>query len=173
MTQLERFVTESNAIEGIWRRVREEEVEAHRALLRLPSVDVRDVARFVSVIEPDAALRGTVGRNVRVGLYVPPPGGPAIRKALVELLGRMGRNRWQPTEAFSCHIDYEMLHPFTDGNGRSGRALLLWQLGGGLGQLDFLHWWYYATLHDRSVAAGAAPGDCIALADTQPLKEAP
>lgn len=52
-----------------------------------------------------------------------------------------------PRDPYKIHLLYEDLHPFTDGNGRSGRAIWLWQMErqGGT-RLSFLHWWYYATL---------------------------
>lgn len=54
---------------------------------------------------------------------------------------------------YHIHVDYENLHPFTDGNGRSGRALWLRRMKD-LGEnsfyqaldLGFLHTFYYQTL---------------------------
>ena len=48
---------------------------------------------------------------------------------------------------------YETLHPFMDGNGRSGRILWAWQMiehniAPGL-SLGFLHAYYYQTLAAR------------------------
>ena len=51
------------------------------------------------------------------------------------------------SSAYVLHCRYESLHPFTDGNGRSGRALWLWMMGGiEEAPLGFLHTWYYQSL---------------------------
>lgn len=144
---LREFIIESNRIEGILRAPTPEEETAHAQLLRLLSVSLEDVASFVRVIQPDAVLRNARGLNVRVGDHVPPPGGPPIESKARELLGRINAHALSP---YAAHVEYETLHPFTDGNGRSGRALWLWQMedrvpGSGLA-LGFLHRFYYQTL---------------------------
>ena len=48
---------------------------------------------------------------------------------------------------FAVHVAYENLHPFMNGNGRSGRALWLWHMGGiEKVPLGFLRTWYYQSL---------------------------
>ena len=134
------FVEESNRIEGI-HEVRGGEIEAHTLLLSVARPQVVDVARFVAAIE-GGDLRQHPGMNVRVGRYYPPPGGPEIVRALVTLLQQM-----PDTEPFRWHRKYEALHPFMDGNGRSGRALWLHMMGGIENvPLGFLHTWYYQSL---------------------------
>jgi Fic family protein len=83
--------------------------------------------------------------DVRVGNYTPPPGGPDIRVQLAEILGDM---ETPLTDPYSTHLDYEKLHPLMDGNGRTGRALWLWQhlRAGTYKRLGFFHQWYYETL---------------------------
>jgi hypothetical protein len=139
MLNLIGFIRESNRIEGIRRDPTDEEITAHEILLDLEEVSVADLEAFVARVQPGAVLRRG-GQNVRVGDYLPPNGGPLVEAALEDLLARAST-----AGAYKTHIDYELLHPFTDGNGRSGRALWLW-LRGGNAPLNFLHAFYYQTL---------------------------
>lgn len=144
-----RFVTESNAIEGIRREPLETELEAHRKLWSQPKIEVLDLALFVSEIQPGAILRNRFGLDVIVGNHVPPSGGPEIDIRLKMLLARIHSEEIEP---HIIHCAYETLHPFTDGNGRSGRALWAWQMihegwdyNIGIDR-GFLHQFYYQTL---------------------------
>src|SRR5262249_36890355 len=139
-----RFLRESNAIEGIHREPTEAEIEGLRTFLELDVVTVADLERLVAVFAPGHRLRDKPGLNVRVGNYVAPPGGPAIRERLDEILDQ---SRAINVSAWEVHVAYEALHPFTDGNGRSGRALWLRQMGG-FDSLGFLHRFYYQTLEN-------------------------
>lgn len=139
---LRAFVAESNRIERI-PIVRAREVEAHEAFLAEPPT-VETLKRLVKILQPDAVLRRHAGLNVRVGPHVAPPGGPAIEEQLRALLAVIRAGARDPC---LTHTEYETLHPFTDGNGRSGRALWLYQMGGTERiPLGFLHHWYYQTL---------------------------
>ncbi len=143
MWTLEDFVRESNRIEGILRDPLPSEIAAHEKLLAFEVVTVSVLEEFVAIAQPGAVLRRTPGLNVRVGSHIAPPGGPEIEQRLESLLtyvGNMGRRG-----AYETHLAYEDLHPFTDGNGRSGRALWLWQMGGEA-PIGFLHQFYYQTL---------------------------
>ena len=149
------FVRESNRIEGITRNPRESELSAHETLLGLDVVTVADLTAFVAIVQPGAVLRNRPGLDVRVGNHNPPRGGPDIVPALERIL-RYAHGP-QPVAGgvyhappFVTHHEYETLHPFTDGNGRSGRALWAWQMireeiWPGI-RLGFLHAWYYQSL---------------------------
>ena len=147
---LEDFVVESNRIEGIERAPDDpqlaREIKVTRAFVRLHHPTVNDLESFVAVCTGaqahPAVLRRRVGQNVRVGNYIKPAGGPRIEPELQALLDNM---RPSSSSAFQTHLAYERLHPFTDGNGRSGRALWLWQMCG-KAPLGFLHRFYYQTL---------------------------
>lgn len=137
------FVRESNGIEGIHRTPSRTEMAAHITLLMKDAITIDDLEQFVRAVQPGAVLRDRHGLNVTVGNHVPPPGGQAIVYALGEILIAIRETDPCP---FSIHQTYLDLHPFTDGNGRSSRALWLWMYGPkGLG-LPFLQRWYYETL---------------------------
>ena len=144
MDELVGFVLESNRIVGIGQGISDpqtgREIKAHERFLMLDKVTVRDIKDFVGVVQPDAALRLGAGQNVRVGNHIAPPGGPEIEMRLENVLDHMLKRG-----AYKTHLAYEDLHPFTDGNGRSGRVLWLWQMDGHA-PIGFLHRFYYQTL---------------------------
>ena len=140
------FLMESNAIEGIKRMVTGQEHKEAERFLALERVELSDLVKFVNVFERGARLRTRDGDNVTVGRHLPPFGGPAVGYALMTLL--MDANGSNHT-AYEIHVRYELLHPFMDCNGRSGRMLWLWMVNKKLGRLpdlSFLHSFYYSAL---------------------------
>jgi Fic family protein len=78
--------------------------------------------------------QGEAGRYrtiaVRVGRYVPPPPGD-VSGLMFELLQWWSGKAAQLSPVISSailHYRFEAIHPFADGNGRTGRALALWEL---------------------------------------------
>ena len=146
--QLVAFVTESNRIEGITRLPSGGDLIAHLRFLDCTQIGLSDVIGFVTLVQPGAQLRVRTGLNVRVGAHRPPPGSPRIREDLEEVLKEANAG----LDPYAVHRAYETLHPFTDGNGRSGRAIWLWQMSnqdhGDAWALrrGFLHSWYYQSL---------------------------
>lgn len=173
MERLATFVKESNLIEGVDREPTEQEIQALAKFLKLPRIDVEDLIEFVGQNQPEAVLRDKIYLNVRAGDYYPPQGGIKLVVDLEELLDKVNKKVTSlqldfllQIEGFSSqesslskknfiyktHQEYESLHPFTDCNGRSGRALWLWQIvnykvfNGELPRLSFLHSYYYQSL---------------------------
>jgi hypothetical protein len=134
---VEQFIIESNRIEGIVREPTTAEREEFKRFLSLRVITVAELEQFVNICQPGAVLRERTGLNVRVGSATPPPGGPHIRRGLEKLLT-------VEVPPYVRHVAYELLHPFTDGNGRSGRALWAWQMQ--KFPLGFLHTYYYQSL---------------------------
>lgn len=138
------FVIESNRIEGI-EGLSALQMIAHQDIVNMEVLTVPALEEFVETVQRGAVLRREPWQNVRVGPHVPPQGGPHIEAALADLLHRAEES----TDPYAIHVEYETLHPFTDGNGRSGRAVWLWQmlhLGLDPYALPFLHRWYYQSL---------------------------
>ncbi|MBL8072433.1 MAG: Fic family protein, partial [Nitrospira sp.] len=68
--------------------------------------------------------------QVYVGRYTPPEP-QLVRELMAELLAWWnGQSReWSPVISSAIlHYQFEAIHPFADGNGRTGRALALWEL---------------------------------------------
>src|SRR3990167_7692597 len=141
MKTLINFLKESLKIEGIFREPTTAEIDATITFLALPVPQTQHVIELVKVYAPNASLRDKPWMNVRIGNHVPPGGGNQILPKLETIL-RLAQVGVNP---HYVHVQYELLHPFTDGNGRSGRTLWLWQMNG-KAPLGFLHKFYYQTL---------------------------
>lgn len=123
--QLLDFITESNAIEGINTAISLDQFSKVKAFLNLPSVRLEDIYNIVNIFQPDAKLRELPGMDVEVGDYVAPKGGFDIKIQLGDVLEMTNYNVLSP---FANHRTYQIIHPFMDCNGRSGRLLWLWQI---------------------------------------------
>ena len=73
---------------------------------------------------------GAPGRGLNEARFVPPPPGDQLRAGVEDLLEWMASPPAVPTvvQAAMAHYQLESLHPYSDGNGRLGRLLVIVQL---------------------------------------------
>lgn len=93
-----------------------------------------EILRLHKIMAGDVMDQGTAGKyrtiQVRVGRYVPPPPGD-VSGLMFELLAWWNKESAKLSPVLSSaivHYRFEAIHPFADGNGRTGRALALWEL---------------------------------------------
>lgn len=153
MSTLERFIRESNFIEGIDRPPSKDEISVHKWIVSKKVMKIDDVCKFVNTI-CGARLRFNEGDDVTVAGHRPLAGGSQVPDSLERLLFFWNNAVNDPNSKntpFDLHAEYEILHPFLDGNGRSGRALWLWHMekiyGDNSMKYYFLHMWYYQSLN--------------------------
>jgi Fic family protein len=93
-----------------------------------------EVLRLHRIMAAEVMDQGTAGQyrtiRVRVGGYVAPP--PAkVHPMMSDLLGWWNKAAAKASPILSAaivHHQFETIHPFADGNGRTGRMLSLWEL---------------------------------------------
>lgn len=73
---------------------------------------------------------GSPGRPLEEARFVPPPPGDQLRAEVEALFGWIADPPPLPTvvQAAMAHYQFEALHPYSDGNGRLGRLLIIVQL---------------------------------------------
>jgi Fic family protein len=106
-------------------------VEKHAAKKTIHHADLFELHR---ILAGEVMDQGEAGRYrtipVRVGRFVPPP--PSDVSGLMrELLDWWSTKAAELSPVISSailHYRFEAIHPFADGNGRTGRALALWEL---------------------------------------------
>lgn len=106
-------------------------VEKHASMKRVGHTNVLELHR---ILAGEVMDQGEAGRYrtiaVRVGRYLPPPPS-AVSGLMFELLEWWNKESVKLSPVLSSailHYQFEAIHPFADGNGRTGRALALWEL---------------------------------------------
>ncbi|MFH0957998.1 MAG: Fic family protein [Pseudomonadota bacterium] len=94
----------------------------------------KDLLKLHKIISNDVMDQGKAGEfrkiSVRVGHYLPPKPDivPQLTRELLEWWNKSS-SKWSPVISSAIiHYRFEAIHPFGDGNGRTGRALALWEL---------------------------------------------
>ncbi len=135
-----RMLEEGKSLPGITERSRREVlnyfaglrfIEKHHDKERIAH---EEVLSLHGIVASDVMDQGGAGRYrdimVRVGSYLPPA--PEVVSGLMSELLEWWNNeapKWSPVISSSVvHYRFEEIHPFADGNGRTGRALALWEL---------------------------------------------
>lgn len=97
-------------------------------------VSENDLFKLHKIISSDVMDQGKAGEfrkiAVRAGNYFPPKPNivPQQMNELLEWWNNLS-SKWSPVISSAViHYRFEAIHPFGDGNGRTGRALALWEL---------------------------------------------
>jgi Fic family protein len=106
-------------------------IEKHAAK---KSIGHADVLKLHAILASEVMDQGQAGKyrtiSVQVGKYVPPRAAD-VSGLMFELLEWWNSKATGLSPVLSSailHYRFEAIHPFADGNGRTGRALALWEL---------------------------------------------
>ena len=134
-----RAVEEGGTLAAVPDRARREVINYFAALRHVEKLAGKKiitheyVLRLHKIIAGRVMDQGEAGRyrtiRVRVGPYAPPP--ELVSGLMFELLEWWNKDSRSLTPVLSSaivHYQFEAIHPFADGNGRTGRALALWEL---------------------------------------------
>jgi hypothetical protein len=113
------FVRASNRLAGIDRDPTATEISAHRGLLAANKLRVENLEQFVRHVAGGARLREAASDGAAC------PADADLRADLETIVEAASARAASPARVYRI---YRLLRPFTDGNGRCARALLMWQV---------------------------------------------
>ncbi|HEX5495996.1 MAG TPA: Fic/DOC family N-terminal domain-containing protein [Mycobacteriales bacterium] len=103
--------------------------DLHGRLMRGVMADARHAGRLRDI---QVVIGAHAGIRVQHARFVPRPPGPDLEHQVRDLIGWIGSDHGDLVDpvvaAGMAHYQFETLHPFTDGNGRIGRLLVVLHL---------------------------------------------
>lgn len=108
---------------------REALYEGFKKIKKRGLLSINDIVELQKIlIQNDAGIRTTQGTalvNDKTGavIYTPPQSGPAIDKLLKNFVEYLNNDETSLAKMAVLHYQFETIHPFYDGNGRTGRIV--------------------------------------------------
>jgi len=124
----EEFLRESNAIEGVYDDLSlSDAMDAWEYLIEQDYIDVKVINKTHRILMRNQPLDPRMhGRYRRVAVYIGRSEAPLWPYVTQMMKHWMARTNGARPDWKALHIEYEHIHPFVDGNGRTGRMFMNW-----------------------------------------------
>jgi len=130
MKNLLKFLSESNAIEGVYDDVSLENAKkAWDYIIEQDKLTPENINRTHSILMANHLFERCLGKFRKVDVFVGGRRGldwKLIPEAMV-LWCKNNYGEKTKEEVKKLHVSYEKIHPHIDGNGRTGRILMSWK----------------------------------------------